>query len=72
MNRGEVQLAITGPSGSGEKHAALHSRVLDSPTTGRITLAGQEPFGLNDAVQAQFPESAGRVHFSGSSSVAAV
>jgi lipoprotein-releasing system ATP-binding protein len=53
MNRGDA-LAITGPSGTGKSTLLYILGALDSPTSGRVTLAGQEPLGLNETAQAQF------------------
>ncbi len=56
MARGDA-LAITGPSGSGKSTLLYILGALDSPTSGRVTLAGQQPFGLNEAEQARFRNS---------------
>ena len=53
MQRGEA-LAITGPSGSGKSTLLYILGALDTPTTGAVTLEGQDPFKLNEAQQAQF------------------
>ena len=47
-------LAITGPSGSG-KSTLLHLvGTLDSPTSGRITIDGQDPYSLSEPDLARF------------------
>ena len=53
MNRGDA-LAITGPSGSGKSTLLYILGALDSPTSGRVTLSGQQLDGLNDAGLAHF------------------
>ena len=53
LNRGE-NLAIMGPSGSG-KSTLLHLiGTLEIPTSGSITLAGENPFLLNEPALAEF------------------
>lgn len=56
MTRGQA-LAITGPSGSGKSTLLYLLGALDSPTSGRVSLAGQDPFGLGEAAQAAFRNS---------------
>ncbi|MDX1388974.1 MAG: ABC transporter ATP-binding protein [Acidobacteriota bacterium] len=47
-------LAITGPSGSG-KSTLLHLvGTLDAPTSGKITIDGQDPFSLSEPDLARF------------------
>ena len=53
MGRGEA-LAITGPSGSGKSTLLYLLGALDTPTSGRVILAGQQPFQLNRREQAHF------------------
>ena len=53
MGRGEA-LAITGPSGSGKSTLLYLLGALDTPTSGRVILAGQQPFQLNSREQAHF------------------
>lgn len=53
MNRGE-NLAITGPSGAG-KSTLLHILgVLDSPTSGTVSIGGINPHTLRENEQARF------------------
>jgi lipoprotein-releasing system ATP-binding protein len=53
LSAGE-SLAVIGPSGCG-KSTLLHIiGTLDSPTTGTVTLHGQDPFGLADEELARF------------------
>ncbi|HEX9700812.1 MAG TPA: ABC transporter ATP-binding protein [Acidobacteriota bacterium] len=53
MQPGEA-LAITGPSGSG-KSTLLHIiGTLDTPTTGSLTIGGEDPFALSEPELARF------------------
>ena len=53
LNRGE-NLAVVGPSGSG-KSTFLHiSGTLDQPTSGTVTLQGDNPVGLSEPDLAKF------------------
>ena len=53
LNRGE-NLAVIGPSGSG-KSTFLHiAGTLDQPTTGTVTLQGENPTGLSEPDLARF------------------
>jgi lipoprotein-releasing system ATP-binding protein len=56
MNRGEA-LAITGPSGSGKSTLLYILGVLDTPTSGRVTVEDQQPLELGEAAQAEFRNS---------------
>lgn len=53
MQRGEA-LAITGPSGSGKSTLLYILGVLDTPTSGTMSLESQNPFVLAESQQAQF------------------
>jgi lipoprotein-releasing system ATP-binding protein len=46
--------AITGPSGSGKSSLLYLLGALDAPTSGTITLNGQNPFALSSAAIADF------------------
>ena len=47
-------IAITGPSGSGKSTLLYIIGLLDTPTSGRVTIGGQEPHRLPVEVQARF------------------
>jgi lipoprotein-releasing system ATP-binding protein len=53
MNRGDAA-AITGPSGSGKSTLLYILGALDPPTSGTVTLDGQDPFALGEREQAAF------------------
>ena len=53
INRGE-NLAVIGPSGSGQSTLLQILGVLDSPTSGTVELEGNNPFVLNENQQARF------------------
>lgn len=53
MVRGDA-LAIVGPSGSGKSTLLYMLGVLDTPTSGEIVLAGQQPHALDRTAQAAF------------------
>jgi lipoprotein-releasing system ATP-binding protein len=53
LNRGDA-LAIMGPSGSGKSTLLYILGALDRPTSGTITVEGQDPFALNEREQAAF------------------
>ncbi len=53
LQRGSA-LAITGPSGAGKSTLLYILGVLDTPTSGTVSLLGQSPFGLTVAEQAAF------------------
>lgn len=53
MGRGDA-LAITGPSGSGKSTLLYILGALDSPTSGRVELNGQQAVDLSEVEQASF------------------
>ncbi len=56
--------AITGPSGSGKSSLLYMLGALEPPSTGEITLGGQNPFTLSGARARGFPQRADRVRVS--------
>lgn len=53
LNRGDA-IAVMGPSGSGKSTLLYMLGVLEPPSSGRITLDGQDPFALGERQQAAF------------------
>ena len=53
LRRGDVA-AITGPSGSGKSTLLYIIGLLDAPTSGELTLAGEGTLGFDPAAQARF------------------
>lgn len=53
VNRGQA-VAITGPSGSGKSTLLYIVGTLDEPTSGKVTLMGDDPFARNDADRARY------------------
>jgi lipoprotein-releasing system ATP-binding protein len=53
LARGDA-IAVMGPSGSGKSTLLYILGVLDAPTSGTVTLEGQNPFGLGEREQARF------------------
>ena len=60
LERGDA-VAIMGPSGSGKSTLLYILGALDAPTTGTVTLDGQDPFALGEREQAAFRN--GRIGF---------
>ena len=53
LERGAA-ISIMGPSGSGKSTLLYILGALDAPTSGRVTLDGQDPFALGEREQAAF------------------
>jgi lipoprotein-releasing system ATP-binding protein len=53
LERGDA-VAITGPSGSGKSTLLYIMGALEAPTSGSITLDGQDPYTLGERAQAGF------------------
>ena len=53
LARGDA-IAITGPSGSGKSTLLYILGALDPPSSGTVTLEGQDPFALREPQQAAF------------------
>jgi lipoprotein-releasing system ATP-binding protein len=53
LNRGDG-VAIMGPSGSGKSTLLYILGALDRPTSGTVTLDGQDPYALDERAQAAF------------------
>jgi len=53
LNRGEA-VAIMGPSGSGKSTLLYILGALDAPSSGTVTIDGQDPFALGEREQAAF------------------
>ena len=53
LNRGDA-IAIMGPSGSGKSTLLYILGALDAPSSGSVTLDGQDPFALGEREQAAF------------------
>jgi lipoprotein-releasing system ATP-binding protein len=53
LNRGEA-VAIMGPSGSGKSTLLYILGALDAPSSGTVTIDGQDPFPLGEREQAAF------------------
>ena len=53
LGRGEA-VAVMGPSGSGKSTLLYILGALDTPSSGTVTLDGQNPFSLNERAQAAF------------------
>jgi lipoprotein-releasing system ATP-binding protein len=53
LARGDA-VCVLGPSGSGKSTLLFILGALESPTSGQVTLAGQDPFSLSEAERAAF------------------
>ncbi|MCA8995442.1 MAG: ABC transporter ATP-binding protein [Planctomycetaceae bacterium] len=53
LNRGEA-IAITGPSGTGKSTLLYIVGLLDTPTSGEVLFANEQPHQWSDAAQARF------------------
>jgi lipoprotein-releasing system ATP-binding protein len=53
LNKGEA-LAVTGPSGSGKSTLLYIIGTLDRPTSGTVSIQGQDPFQMSEEKLAQF------------------
>ena len=53
LDRGDA-IAVMGPSGSGKSTLLYILGALEPPSSGRLTLDGQDPFALNEREQAAF------------------
>jgi lipoprotein-releasing system ATP-binding protein len=53
LDRGDA-IAIMGPSGSGKSTLMYILGALDPPTSGSVTIDGQDPFALSESRQAAF------------------
>ena len=56
LDRGDA-VAITGPSGSGKSTLLYILGALEPPTSGSVTLDGQDPYALGERAQAAFRNS---------------
>ena len=71
LDRGDA-VAIMGPSGSGKSTLLYILGALDPPTSGTVTLDGQDPFALGEREQAAFRNRLDRLRVPGSLAAAAV
>lgn len=53
MKRGDA-IAVTGPSGSGKSTLLYILGLLDNPSSGSVSILGQDPFSLGESEQASF------------------
>src|SRR5512145_3022414 len=53
LDRGDA-VAIMGPSGSGKSTLLYVLGALEAPTSGQVTLDGQDPYSLGERAQAAF------------------